>query len=105
MSSRLISGGRLAERNESDTLESSGVRWGSRVDSLTLYWTNRPGGDSAREADGSVCSADQADQVSSGSPTLPLRTWTPTAVPTGKSARQERAPKRLRSLVSNTSDT
>ena len=51
---------------------------------MTLYWTNRPGGDSAREAEGSVCSADQADQVSSGSPTLPVRTWTPIAVPAGQ---------------------
>src|SRR5271165_2368946 len=104
MSSRLISGGRLAERNQSDTLESSGVRWGSRVDSLILYWTNRPGGDSARAAAGSVCSADQADQVSSGSPTLPLLACTATDVPAGKSARHESAPKRLRNLVSYTSE-
>src|SRR5208337_4210691 len=100
ISRRLISGGRLLERNESATLDSSGVRWGSRVDSLTLYWTNRPGGDSARAAAGSVCSADQADQVSSASPTLPLLACTATAVPAGESARHESAPKRLRNLVS-----
>ena len=85
---------------ESDTLESSGVRRGSRVDSLTRYWTNRPGGDAARAAAGSVCSADQADQVSSGSPTLPRPAWNAIDVPAGESARQLSAPNRLTSLVS-----
>ena len=66
------------------------------VESLTRYWTNRPGGDSARADAGSVCSADQSDQVSSGSPTLPVRTCTVTEVPAGRSARHVSAPKRLR---------
>ncbi len=51
-------------------------------------------------AAGSVCSADQGDQVSSGSPMLPLRDWNATDVLAGRSHRQESAPNRLVSLVS-----
>ena len=51
--------------------------------SLTRYWTNRPEGEATLAAAGSVCSADQADQVSSGSPTLPVRAWKVIEVPGG----------------------
>ena len=78
---------------------------GSVVASLTRYWTNRPGGEATLAAAGSVCSGDQSDQVSSGSPTFPVRAWTATDVPGGCSARQLSAPNRLTSLVSWTSET
>jgi hypothetical protein len=75
-----------------------------RVARSTRYWANRPGGTSARAASGSVWGADQADHVSSGSPTLPVRTRTETDVPSGRSARHVRAPNRLTSLASRTSE-
>ena len=68
---------------------------GLRVVSVARYWTNRPGGTIGQGVVGSVCSLDQSDQVSSGSATLPVRTWSATDVPVGRSARQDRAPKRL----------
>ena len=44
---------------------------------------NRPAGQAVDAVAGSVCSADQADQVSSGSPTLPERAWNAIDVPAG----------------------
>ena len=63
-------GGSIAQRT---TDRSSGECRGSVVESLTRYWMNRPAGQAVDALAGSVCSADQADQVSSGSPTFPER--------------------------------
>ena len=86
--------------NSSETERSSGVRRGSVVASLARYWMKRAGGDAVTPAAGSVWPADQADQVSSGSPTLPVRVSNEIDVPGGKSARQVSEPNRLTSLVS-----
>ena len=60
----------------------------------------RAGGDAVTPVAGSLWLADQGDQVSSGSPTLPDRVSNEIDVPGGKSACQVSEPNRLTSLVS-----
>src|SRR5438105_589715 len=68
------------------------------------YWRKRAVGAAITACCGSVCSADQSLQVSSGSWTLPLRTATITFVPVGLSAFQRSEPHLLMILASSTSE-
>src|SRR5207253_10706987 len=82
-----------------------GVRDGSWVVCITRYWRKRAVGAAITACSGSVCSADQLLQVSSGSEVLPLRTATVTLVAAAVSAFQRREPHLLISLASSTSET